>query len=550
MVATTSETLAGTARLLKARANRHALYGVIIAALCIAAASLLAAFMNSGAVSVEALIEAQRSNYALWILDAMPFVFAVWGQYAGSLMAYEAGAAVVDQTNELRAQAEAAERRMTYEATHDPLTDLPNRVLLHDRLAQAVNAARRGGECLAVLVMDLDHFKEINDTLGHCNGDLLLKQVASRLKAALRAPDTVARLGGDEFAVLLPKIHHADGAELSARKLLRALEPPCVVGGLHLEVHASIGIAVCPEHGADPDTLMQRAEVAMYAAKRNHSGFARYAAGHDQYSPRRLVLMGELRQAIEHGHLCLHYQPKVEMARGELTEVEALVRWRHPQHGLMPPDEFIPLAERTGLIQALTHWVLDEALRQSAEWGRAGRDIGVCVNLSPRVLLDPQIPDTFAGLLAAHRIAPSRLVLEITEGAIMADRDRALEILTRLHGFGVRLSIDDFGTGYSSLAYLKRLPVEELKIDQSFVMAMLEDANDAVIVRATIELAHNLGLRVVAEGVRSRALWERLRELGCDAAQGEYVGDPLEAAALIEALPRGPWHLRTGRRRA
>lgn len=549
MVDSTTQTLTGTARLLKARANRYALIGVLIALLCIAFASLLAAYMGSGSITLETVALAQRSNHALWVLDTMPLVFALWGQYAGSILAYEAGAAVVDQTSELRAQAEAAERRMTYEATHDALTGLPNRTLLHDRLQQGIGAARRSDEILAVLIMDLDHFKEINDTLGHCNGDLLLKQIAARLKDALRTPNTVARLGGDEFAFLLPKIHHADSAELAARTLLKALEPPCAVGGLNLEVRASVGIATFPEHGIDADTLLQRAEVAMYAAKHTKSGCARYSAQHDQYSPRRLLLMGELRQAIENGDLLLHYQPKVEMSSGELTEVEALVRWRHPQHGLMPPDEFIPLAERTGLIHPLTHWVLDEALRQCAHWARAGHDIGVCVNLSARVLLDPQIPDAFAGLLAAHRVGASHLVLEITESAIMSDRERALEILTRLHRLGVRLSIDDFGTGYSSLAYLKRLPVEELKVDQSFVTDMLEDENDAVIVRATIDLAHNLGLRVIAEGVRNRPLWERLRSLGCDAAQGEYIGNPRAAEELIAGLHAQPWQLRAPPRR-
>ncbi|MHB1239830.1 MAG: putative bifunctional diguanylate cyclase/phosphodiesterase [Gammaproteobacteria bacterium] len=544
-----SQTLVGTAQLLKSRTNKYALLGVSIAALCLLVASFLAAYLASGHLTIEAVVEAQRTNFALWILDAMPFIFAIWGQYSGSIMAYEAGAVILDQTSDLRAQAAAAQQKITYEATHDALTGLPNRVLLHDRLQQAISAARREQDQLAVLIMDLDHFREINDTLGHYNGDLVLKQIASRLKSALRDPDTVARLGGDEFAVMLPK-SHTDGARLAAHKLLKALEPSCVVGGLNLEVRASIGIALFPEHGTDADTLLQRADVAMYATKHAKTGYTFYTRTHDQYSPHRLVLMGELRQAIEQDDLVLHYQPKVRMRDRELTEVEALVRWRHPQHGLIPPDEFIPLAERTGLINPLTHWVLDEALRQCAEWTRSGRDIGVCANVSARVLLDPSLPDTFAGMLAAHQVPASRLVLEITESTIMTDQERALEILTRLHRLGIRLSIDDFGTGYSSLAYLKRLPVEELKIDRSFVQDMATDENDAVIVRATIDLAHNLGLRVIAEGVCNRRLWETLDGMGCDAAQGEYVGTPRSAADFIAGLPGSPWRLRGSARRA
>ncbi|MBI4492094.1 MAG: diguanylate cyclase [Chloroflexi bacterium] len=431
-----------------------------------------------------------------------------------------------------------AEEALERQALYDALTGLPNRTLLHDRLRQVLLAAQRNTRSLALLVMDLDGFKEVNDTLGHHCGDALLPQVGQRLREALRASDTVARLGGDEFAVLLPTAD-AEGALLAARKLLRALEPSFVVEGQSLEVRMSIGIALSPDHGADAETLLRRADIAMYAAKRAQSGYALYTFDQDEHTPSRLALMGELRQAIDQDGLVLHYQPKVNLKTGQVVGVEALVRWPHPQHGLVPPDQFIPLAEHTGLIRPLARWVLDTALRQCQVWRSAGLDLPVAVNLSMRNLHDPQLPDMIAALLAAWAVPPANLELEITESAVMADPTRAMQVLTRLREMGLQIAVDDFGTGYSSLGYLKRLPVDELKIDKSFVLQMAQDENDAAIVRSTIGLGHDLGLAVVAEGVEDQASWNLLASLGCDSVQGYHMSRPLAPDDLQQWL--GGW---------
>jgi diguanylate cyclase (GGDEF)-like protein len=433
---------------------------------------------------------------------------------------------------QLAAQARLRER----EASHDALTGLPNRALFRDRTDQAIRQATRERTPAALLLLDLDRFKEVNDTLGHHYGDQLLVQVGERLRATLRAVDTVARLGGDEFAMLLPRITTAEGAVRVAGKLLTALEKPFTLEGLTLDVEASIGVAIHPDHGSDPDELLQRADIAMYAAKESHAGFVLFDPTLDQHSPRKLVLLGELRRAIEQEQLVLHYQPKVDAHTGQLLGVEALVRWQHPDHGLVPPGEFIPLAERTGLIAPLTHYVLDAALHQCRDWRRAGHELAVAVNVSPRRLLDLAFPDEVAATLATWDVPARLLVVEITESTIMADPTHALEILGRLNRMGVGLSIDDFGTGYSSMAYLKSLPVHELKVDRSFVTHMTSNTSDAVIVRSTVDLGRNLGLRVVAEGVEDPATRDQLDALGCDAIQGYYVSRPVPPEDLIRWL--------------
>jgi diguanylate cyclase (GGDEF)-like protein len=428
------------------------------------------------------------------------------------------------------------QRRIKHQALTDALTGLPNRTLLYDRTSQAMRQADRELVPVALALIDLDRFKEVNDTLGHHYGDQLLLQVGQRLQAALRKVDTVARLGGDEFAILLPRIETREGAMTVARKLQASLEEPFPLDGLTVDVEASIGVAIYPDHGTDPEELLQRADIAMYTAKETHAGFVLFDPKQDQHSPRRLTLLGELRRALEQRQLLLHYQPKVAAHTGQLLGVEALVRWQHPEHGLVPPGEFVPLAERTGLIVPLTHYVLDEGLRQGRQWSDAGHELSIAVNVSARRLLDLQFPDEVAALLERHQLPAELLVIELTESTIMADPVHALDILTRLNTMGVQLSIDDFGTGYSSMAYLEHLPVHELKVDRSFVSQMLQSSSDAVIVHSTIDLGRNLGLRVVAEGVENALTLQQLDLLGCHAVQGYHISRPVAPDDLTSWL--------------
>ncbi len=430
---------------------------------------------------------------------------------------------------------------LEHQALHDVLTDLPNRVLLLDRLEQAILASQRQGNSLALVIMDLDRFKEVNDTFGHHVGDQLLMQVGPRLRSQIRVTDTVARLGGDEFAILLPLISDTDAAIATGRKLVRALEAPFLVDEHAFEVGASVGIAIAPDHGNDAATLMRRADVAMYIAKQTNSGYAVYSAEQDSNSPTRLALMSALRYAIDHGQLVLHYQPIIDLEKGTFSHLEALVRWEHPQHGLLPPDQFIPLAERTGLIVPLTSWVLNEALAQCRAWHDAGLSLGVSVNLSSRTLQDSALADLIAENLHRWRLEAGSLKLELTESSIMSDPDRVSAMLAKLRGMNLRLSIDDFGTGYSSLSHLRLLPVDEIKIDKSFVIDMLTTPSDEAIVHSTIQLAQNLGRRVVAEGVENKPIYERLRELGCNDVQGFYLARPMDARKLEEWMPGVPW---------
>jgi diguanylate cyclase (GGDEF)-like protein len=431
-------------------------------------------------------------------------------------------------SRELRHQS----NRNAYQARHDSLTGLPNRDAFYEAVTQAIDRAHAGGPSAAAMIIDLDRFKEVNDTLGHHSGDLLLRQAAERLGEALRESDLLARLGGDEFAVLLPTIGSEKTATEVAGRIRAALEPPFQLQGMSIHVGGSVGIAIAPEHGKNAEDLIQRADVAMYLAKESRSSHEVYSSKADPYSPGRLAMVAELRTALSERQLELYYQPKASLTSGTVAGVEALVRWIHPERGLIPPNDFIPLAEQTGLIDRLTVYVLDEALRQCSEWREQGLDLAVAVNLSARNIADGDLPDLIHGLLADHDVDPSRLVLELTESTLMIDPARAKEVLERLHAMGVALAIDDFGTGYSSLSYLSELPVTELKIDRSFVMSMATSDDDAFIVRATIDLGRNLGLRVVAEGVETESVWNRLAELGCDVGQGYYLSRPVPADEL------------------
>lgn len=421
----------------------------------------------------------------------------------------------------------AQQKLMEYLALHDNLTGLPNRTLLMDRLDHAIAVSKREARPLALLLLDLDRFKEINDTLGHAVGDSLLAEVGQILSEPLRESDTVARLGGDEFAILLPSVSGLAQARDIAERVARTLARPFPVEGITVEVGVSIGVALYPDHGTDASELMRAADVAMYVAKRDHADVSAYDEDRDHHSVRNLSLSGELREAMDADDLALFYQPQIDVATGRLVGAEALLRWDHPRHGLVSPEEFISLAEQTGLIRPLTRWVIGKALKQISLWQERGLDIGLSINLSPRNLHEEGLARSIGELLEKRGLRPELITLEITEDAIMTDPERALAAIRELKECGVRLSIDDFGTGYSSLAYLKALPVDELKIDKSFVMHMADETNDEVIVRSTIDLAHNLGLSVVAEGVESELHLQTLRGLGCDIGQGFHIGRPL-----------------------
>ncbi|MGH9179537.1 MAG: putative bifunctional diguanylate cyclase/phosphodiesterase [Acidimicrobiales bacterium] len=441
---------------------------------------------------------------------------------------------------ELAGALEKAElvEEVLHQALHDSLTELPNRTLFHQRVQRAITAANHTDAHVAVMLIDLNRFKEVNDTLGHHNGDLLLQDFSRRLQHSVRPGDTVARLGGDEFAIVVPKVADRAAAERVAKRVLRSLEDQFLLNEMTLDVDAAVGIALFPDHGRDPATLLQKADVAMYSAKGALSGYEVYSPENDRYSPRRLALVSELRSAASNGQLRVHYQPKSDLRSGRVVGLEALLRWDHPIHGPVPPDEFIPIAEQTGSIRALTSFVLEEALTQCGTWRQAGLNLGMAVNLSVRSLLDAELPDEISRLLADTGVPPSMLTLELTESSMMADPLRTADVLARLSFLGVQLSIDDYGTGYSSLSYLRRLPVDEMKIDKSFVMRMGVDDSDDVIVRSTVDLGHNLGLRVVAEGVEDRAAWERLKALGCDSAQGFFLSRPLPAEEVETLMAR------------
>ena len=413
------------------------------------------------------------------------------------------------------------------QALHDALTQLPNRTLLTDRLQQAIRISARERKSFALVAVDLDLFKEINDTLGHHAGDMVLQEVANRTQRALRNSDTVARMGGDEFAVLLLNIPDQATAEGLTRRIFQAIRDPMILEGQTFEISASMGIAMYSEHGTTAEELTQHADVAMYVAKRNKSNVVIYDAKLKSSGLDSVLRKADLRRALSSGELLLHYQPKFDLNSGAVTGVETLVRWQHPQHGLIFPDNFIPLAETSGLIKLLTEEVLKLALRQCRQWLDSGTPLAVAVNISAIDLQDPSLPTKVSDLLRETQVPATMLELEVTETAIMTDPLRAKENITRLSEMGIQISIDDFGTGYSSMAYLKKLLVAKIKIDKSFVMDMNQNNNDAVIVRSTIDLGHNLGLKVVAEGVEDQQSWDRLKALGCDAAQGYHMSKPL-----------------------
>jgi diguanylate cyclase (GGDEF)-like protein len=435
-------------------------------------------------------------------------------------------------TRGLRAQS----ARNAYLAEHDVLTGLPNRAFFQRRVTEAAEEAVRTGNQIAVAVIDLDRFKEVNDTLGHANGDALLIELARRLSETVGEGNTVARLGGDEFGLVLTRSGDAGDATSTLSLLRRLLQQEVEVSGLPLAADASIGFAVCPADGINVDDLLQHADVAMYVAKATHAGVVRYSATQDHYDSGKLSLVAELRRAIAGDELVLHYQPKASVVTGQILAVEALVRWNHPERGLLYPDEFLPTAEQTGIIDSLTRWVLANALAQLDSWGSAVRGLSIAINISARNLARADFADSVLTAIVDSGVSANRLLLEITETALVSDPERAGRSLRRLAAAGVRISLDDFGIGQTSLGYLSTLPLHEVKIDKSFVLDMLSDRSHAAIVRSVIDLAHNLGFEVVAEGVETEQILDALADLGCDIAQGYLLARPMPAGALPEWL--------------
>jgi diguanylate cyclase (GGDEF)-like protein len=437
----------------------------------------------------------------------------------------------------LRSQQRADELRR--KATTDELTGLSNREHFSATVEKRIAAARESGDSFAVMLLDLDRFKEINDTLGHHYGDVILRDLGPRLADRVGPDGLVARLGGDEFAVL-PDSGSTDPKDLekTASKLLECVRQPIAVDELTLGIGASIGISRFPEDGEDVHDMLRRADVAMYSAKEDHSGCRLYESALDRYSLRRFTVLNDFRRALDEEQFVLHYQPVVEIDGSAVRGAEALIRWEHPELGLVPPNDFIPIAEQSGLIGPLTHYVLERAVAECTRWRASGRELTVSVNLSVRDLMDLDLPGRLSSILTAHDLCPSALHLEITESMIMSDPDRALDTVTRLRNLGVEISVDDFGTGYSSLSNLKRLPINELKIDRSFISSLTHDESDLIIVGSTINLGHDLGLNVVAEGVEDEITLKRLEHLSCDLAQGYYFGRPLPSKEFVTLVDR------------
>ncbi len=473
-------------------------------------------------------VRPDNSHYALEI-----HVMPVSGEADGNPSHW---IAILRDVSDRKAHLEA----LQHQALHDALTGLPNRVLLHDRIKQAIVDMRRNDTPFALLFLDLDGFKEINDTFGHHMGDVLLSKVGARLRVPLRDTDTIARLGGDEFAIVLSGLEDMQDAERHGLRLLAALEQPFMIEGHQLVVGGSIGVVHCPQHGNDPNTLMRRADVAMYAAKAGRAGILTYDAEQDVHSPARIQLVTELRGSIDDQHLTLHYQPEISLTTGRVARVEALLRWNRPDGSLLLPEEFLPLVETTDVIDRIARWVLSRAIRDCRAWHDSSIGIGVSVNLSPHNLQDRQLPEFILQTLEENGVPAEQLTIEITESGILSEALLEAGIFQRLRDIGVGLSIDDFGTGYSSLMHLKRLPFTELKVDRTFTNDMLSNEHDAAIVRSTVHLGHELGRSIVAEGVETREVLERLREFGCDFAQGYYISPALEKNALYEWLQDPP----------
>jgi diguanylate cyclase (GGDEF)-like protein len=539
-----AEYLSHLGRAFRSRVSRYAYYGLAVALAAVLLATVCAVALAGEPLTLANLYDAQSGNPALLVMDAMPFVFALWGQYVHVLLSHEAGDTLSDDQAESRRsdkialQAEA--RRLEQQ---DALTGLSNRAHYIEQLEASLVSAHLNRTRLGVMVLDLDGFSEVNDQFGAANGDRVLKSVARRLSNAVENTAVVlARLGGDSFGLLIEPLQSGEVLEDLARRLQEVLEPPCTLDQLSLNLGASIGASVYPDNARDAYALLNAADGAMQHAKSAGGGFEQVKAEITLQDAEMHSLSAELRTAIDEDQLVLFMQPLIDSKTSKVGGLEALVRWQHPRRGLLGPGEFIPRAERSGLIKDLSNWVLRRALKYVSELRSEGYRLGVSVNLSARSLLDPEFPDLLSGLLEAYEVPSEVLTLEITEDTLMSDQRRTMDIVTRVANMGVHISIDDFGTGYSQLTYLKQLPAAEIKIDRSFVQDMLESPTDMAIVQATIGLGHALGLRAVGEGVEKQEHMRKLTELGCDILQGFYIGRPMPIEKLRPWLDEWQLH--------
>lgn len=505
---------------LKGKVSKAAYLGISIAIASIIIATIFVSLYSTGEISIASIIKIHKENFSLWVLYTFPFIFGFWGQYSSSLIVYHAGAMVQDQTSELRHRTSVLEKQANYFSTHDLLTHLPNRAFFYLQIEDAILNATIQQTPLSILLIEIDNYQNIYNTIGRISSDLVLKQITDRLK---KISKHIARVEGSTFGMF---IQDEQNPEYVAQNIQHQLSSAFVVEHLKIAVHSSIGIVYFPNHGDDVDSLVQRAGVALYKARSNRSGLATYDPNIDKHSPMRLTLLNELRTALKHNELVLYYQPKISLSDKTICGVEALVRWDHPRHGIIGPDEFIPMAERTRTIQNVSKWVIKQAFTDCAKWRSQGTNITISINLSVTDLHDPNLPDLMAEIQTKTNIKPEWIILEVTEGSIMTDPETVLEITQRLHKMGYQFSVDNFGTSYSSLTYLNKMPLCELKIDSTFVQDLLHNENDAIIVKATINLAHNLGLQVVAEGVEDAEVISKLKTYGCDSAQGFYLMKP------------------------
>lgn len=532
-------------RVLQSSVCRSSLYGLAIGIGAVVLATFIIGYQHTGNISLDAVIVAHEDNVGLRFLYLVPFLLAFWGQHAGLSVASHAENLLQQQGDEMRLETSNWKLKSHYDSTHDSMTGLPNRIEFYSRLKAALLLAERADLRVLLVSLDMDGFKDINDVYGNRCGDHLLAEMAERLRSVVSEDDVVSRTGGDEFTVLCT-LDDVNTEGSIVERLNKVFENAFIIEGKEITARASMGVSVFPDNGKTAEDLMQKAELAMHAAKQDSRGYREYSPDLGADNNRRVLLLKDLKTAIDEGGLSLNFQPKIDLKSRSIRSVEALVRWYHPEQGQISPVEFIPLAEQNRLIQSVSQWVIRSAIKQASEWQHNGLNIGMAINISTYDLADDELPGIINTLLNDAGITADTITLEITEGSIMHDQQHARSIIHALNDLGLHISIDDFGTGYSSLAYLSRLSVDEIKIDRTFVMGMKERPRDATIVKATIDMAHNLGYAVTAEGIDNNEAMEQLYEWGCDTGQGYYFSPPLTAEELEAWLQESGWQQKTG----